>query len=130
MDVSKDTISVAILQPDRDVAVTDKITSDAESVRRLIKRLGRPSGIWACYEAGPTGYDLYRLLSSMKVRCDVVAPSLVPKGRGIGSRLTGGILGAWPACTGPGSSPRLRCPTRPKKRCGICAAPGGTWSRI
>ena len=41
MDVSKDTISVAILQPDRDVAVTDKITSDAESVRRLIKRLGR-----------------------------------------------------------------------------------------
>jgi len=82
MDVSKDTISVAILQPDRDVAVTDKITSDAESVRRLIKRLGRPSGIWACYEAGPTGYDLYRLLRQMKVRCDVVAPSLVPKGRG------------------------------------------------
>jgi transposase len=82
VDVSKDSISVAVLQPDRDVAVTDKISSDAESVRRLIKRLGRPAGIWACYEAGPTGYDLYRLLTSMKVRCDVVAPSLVPKGRG------------------------------------------------
>ena len=82
MDVSKDSISVAILQPDRDVAVTDKISSDAESVRRLIKRVGRPSGIWACYEAGPTGYDLYRLLGSMHVRCDVVAPSLTPKGRG------------------------------------------------
>ena len=82
MDVSKDSISVAILAPDRDVAVTDKISSDAESVRRLIKRVGRPSGIWACYEAGPTGYDLYRLLTSMKVRCDVVAPSLIPKGRG------------------------------------------------
>src|SRR5205823_13631943 len=61
---------------------TDKMSSDAESVRRLIKRLGRPSGIWACYEAGPTGYDLYRLLTSMKVRCDVVAPSLVPNGWG------------------------------------------------
>ena len=82
MDVSKDSISVAILAPDRDVAVTDKISSDPESVRRLIKRMGRPSGIWACYEAGPTGYDLYRLLTSMKVRCDVVAPSLTPKGRG------------------------------------------------
>jgi hypothetical protein len=57
MDVSKDSISVAILDPERDVAVTDKISSDAESVRRLIKRLGRPAGIWACYEAGPTGYD-------------------------------------------------------------------------
>jgi transposase len=82
MDVSKDTISVAILQPDRDVAVTDKISSDAESVRRLFRRVGRPSGIWACHEAGPTGYDLYRLLGSMNVRCDVVAPSLIPKGRG------------------------------------------------
>lgn len=82
MDVSKNSISVAVLPPDRDVAEIDKISPDAESVRRLIKRIGRPSGIWACYEAGPTGYDLYRQLSSMKVRCDVVAPSLVPKGRG------------------------------------------------
>jgi transposase len=82
MDVSKDTISVAILHPDRDVAVMEKMSSDAECVRRLIKRVGRPSGIWACYEAGPTGYDLYRLLGAMKVRCDVVAPSLTPKGRG------------------------------------------------
>ena len=82
MDVSRDSISVAVLHPDRDVAEMDKISSDEESVRRLIKRLGRPSGLWACYEAGPTGYDLYRLLCSMGVRCDVVAPSLVPKGRG------------------------------------------------
>jgi transposase len=82
MDVSKDSISVAILHPDRDVAAVEKISSDSESVRRLVKKVGRPSGIWACYEAGPTGYDLYRLLTSMKVRCDVVAPSLVPKGRG------------------------------------------------
>jgi transposase len=82
MDVSRDSISVAVLNPDSDVAEVDKISSDVESVRRLIKRMGRPSGLWACYEAGPTGYDLYRLLVSMGVRCDVVAPSLVPKGRG------------------------------------------------
>ncbi|HSS08301.1 MAG TPA: IS110 family transposase [Acidimicrobiales bacterium] len=82
MDVSRDSISVAVLHPDRDVAEVDKISSDEVSVRRLIKRLGRPSGLWACYEAGPTGYDLYRLLHSIGVRCDVVAPSLIPKGRG------------------------------------------------
>ena len=34
----------------------------------------------SCYEAGPGGYDLYRLLTSMGVACDVVAPSLIPKG--------------------------------------------------
>ena len=82
MDVSRDSISVAVLHPDRDLAVVDKIPSDNESVRRLVKRVGRPGGLWACYEAGPTGYDLYRLLTKMGVRCDVVAPSLVPKGRG------------------------------------------------
>ena len=82
MDVSKDAIAVAVLPPDRDVAEVDKIFHDEESVRRLIKRLGRPSRLWACYEAGPTGYELHRLLTSMGVRCDVVAPSLVPKGSG------------------------------------------------
>ncbi len=82
MDVSKDAIAVAVLPPDRDVAEVDKIFHDEESVRRLIKRLGRPSGLWACYEAGPTGYELHRLLTSMGVRCDVVAPSLIPKGSG------------------------------------------------
>ena len=82
MDVSKNSIAVAVLPPDRDVAEVDKIFHDAESVRRLIKQLGKPKEIWACYEAGPTGYDLQRLLSSMGVRCDVVAPSLIPKGSG------------------------------------------------
>ena len=82
MDVSKDSIAVAVLSPDRDTAEVDRIFHDAESVRRLVKRLGKPKEIWACYEAGPTGYDLQRLLASVGVRCDVVAPSLIPKGSG------------------------------------------------
>ena len=82
MDVSKNSIAVAVLPPDRDIAEVDKIFHDADSVRRLVKRIGRAKGIWACYEAGPTGYDLHRQLTSMGVRCDVVAPSLIPKGSG------------------------------------------------
>ena len=74
MDVSKDTIAVTVLLPDRDTAEADKIFRDTDSVRRLVKRLGKPKEIWACYEAGPTGHDLQRLLTSMGVRCDVVAP--------------------------------------------------------
>jgi transposase len=35
-----------------------------------------------CYEAGPTGYGLYRLLKSLGHECLVVAPSLVPKKAG------------------------------------------------
>ena len=41
-------------------------------------RTGRCCGAW--YEAGPGGYELYRLLASMGVACQVVAPSLIPKG--------------------------------------------------
>jgi len=82
MDVSKDAIAVAVLSPDRDTAEVDRIFHDTDSIRRLVKRLGKPKEIWACYEAGPTGYDLQRLLASMGVRCDVVAPSLIPKGSG------------------------------------------------
>ena len=65
MDVSKDSIAVAVLSPDRDHAEVDKIFHDTDSVQGLVKRLGKPKEIWACYEAGPTGYDLQRLLTSM-----------------------------------------------------------------
>ena len=82
MDVSKDSISVAILPPYRDHAEVDKIFHDEQSVRRLISRFRNPARLWACYEAGPTGYELYRQLVSLGVRCEVVAPSLVPKGKG------------------------------------------------
>jgi hypothetical protein len=36
LDVHKNTISAAILEPDADTAVVDKISSDEQSVRRLV----------------------------------------------------------------------------------------------
>jgi transposase len=36
----------------------------------------------ACYEAGPTGLELARLLHSMGVGSQVIAPSLIPKAPG------------------------------------------------
>ena len=82
LDVHKDTISVAILAPDHEGPVVDRIAHDEASIRRLVGRLGAPRGLRACYEAGPTGYDLARLLASMHVRCQVIAPSLIPKAPG------------------------------------------------
>lgn len=43
-----------------------------------MEKLGPPEGLAGCYEAGPGGYQLYRLLTGMGVACDVIAPSLVP----------------------------------------------------
>ena len=60
--------------------MTERIANEEAAVRRFFGRLGDPSVLRSCYEAGPGGYDLYRLLTSMGVACDVVAPSLIPKG--------------------------------------------------
>jgi transposase len=55
-----------------------RIESTERAIRRFIARLGGPEGLALCYEAGPGGFDLLRLLSGMGVACDVIAPSLVP----------------------------------------------------
>ena len=78
MDVHKNTISTGVLEPGSTSPVVDKISSDDESVRRLIARFDGPGRVWACYEAGPTGYELDRMLASAGMRCEVIAPSLIP----------------------------------------------------
>jgi transposase len=82
LDVHRDTISVGILTPDQQVPDVDRIAHDEPSVPRLVGRLGDPRRLRACDEAGPTGFELARLLASMGVRCEVVAPSLIPKAPG------------------------------------------------
>jgi hypothetical protein len=79
MDVSRDTIAAAVLRPGEDVPAVELISNDGEMVRRLIGKFADWSVLAACYEAGPGGYELHRLLTSMGVACDVVAPALIPK---------------------------------------------------
>ena len=81
MDVHKDSISVGILRPDDSMDV-ERIFHDEESVRRFISRMGEARQLTACYEPGPTGYELQRLLLRLRVPCQVVAPSLIPKAPG------------------------------------------------
>jgi hypothetical protein len=57
----------------------DRIADDEPSVRRLVVQFPNRGGLRACYQAGPTGYELARLLTSLGVRCQVIAPALIPK---------------------------------------------------
>src|SRR4051794_20520465 len=82
LDVHKDSISVAVLPWGQDTAEVDKIFHDKPSVRRLIARFDDPERLRVCYEAGPTGYELQRLLARLRVRCEVVAPALIPRAPG------------------------------------------------
>ena len=72
------TIVAAVMPPVGGEPGVERIETTGKAVRRLVDRLGGPEGLAVCYEAGPGGFALYRLLSSMGVACDVVAPSLIP----------------------------------------------------
>src|SRR5213594_4037807 len=78
LDVHAETISVAVADPSGEVRSIGIIPNRPEAIRKLVKRLGPPDTLRACYEAGPTGYVLYWQLTELGVRCDVVAPTLVP----------------------------------------------------
>jgi transposase len=83
LDTDKKHIDVALAEAllGGEVRSWGKIANEAISVGRLVKRLqagGR--SLEMCYEAGPCGYGLYRLLNSKPgVQCRVVAPSLTPR---------------------------------------------------
>jgi transposase len=78
LDVHAETIAVAIAEPDGEVRSLGTIANRAESIRKLIKKLGQVEQLKACYEAGPTGYVLYWQLAELGVACEVIAPTLVP----------------------------------------------------
>jgi transposase len=54
------------------------IPNRLESIRKLAGKPGPVKELKACYEAGPTGYVLYRHLTQLRVACEVIAPTLVP----------------------------------------------------
>lgn len=58
-----------------------RLENTERAVRRFVEKLGGPEGLAICYEAGPGGYELYRLLSRLGVACDVIAPSLISDSR-------------------------------------------------
>lgn len=79
LDVHKDSISLALLRPGQDLPDHERVPNTPEEVRKLVGRWADPSAVSACYEAGPCGYELQRLLASLGVDCSVIAPALIPR---------------------------------------------------
>ncbi|MEK1948268.1 MAG: IS110 family transposase [Ensifer adhaerens] len=82
LDVSKLKISVAVAEGGRtgQVRFYGDIGSSPGVVATMIRKLAKPGlKLHFCYEAGPTGYELYRQITEAKHECTVVAPSLIPK---------------------------------------------------
>jgi transposase len=81
-DTSKTKHAVAIADGGRggEVRFLGDISSSPAAVERLIrKEAGRYGKLHFCYEAGPTGYGLYRQIQALGHACLVIAPALIPK---------------------------------------------------
>ena len=83
LDVHKDTIAVAVAESGRSPArLVGGIAHEVGKLRKLLTRYGEPAQVHVVYEAGPTGYGLQRELTGLGYRCEVIAPSLIPKRAG------------------------------------------------
>ncbi len=82
LDVHKDSIAVAHAEggcADPPVFV-GAIGSRQADLDQLLRRLqGKAASLQVAYEAGPSGFQLYRYLTERGVACQVIAPSLIPR---------------------------------------------------
>jgi transposase len=85
IDTSKLKNAVAVAEAGRggEVRYLGEIDTTEAATRKLVAKLAaKYSKLTFCYEAGPTGYGLHRLITSLGHDCIVVAPSLIPKKAG------------------------------------------------
>jgi len=81
-DTSKLHNAVAIAEAGRagEVRYLGEFENTPVATAKLIRRLAAKHGaLSCCYEAGPTGYGLYRQIKRLGQDCIVVAPSLIPR---------------------------------------------------
>ena len=75
LDVHARSIRLAAVRAD-ELLEERTLSYDEEAVERVLRRW---PAVRCCYEAGPTGFGLYRHLVERGIDCQVVAPGLVPQ---------------------------------------------------
>jgi len=81
-DTSKLRNAVAIADGGRagEVRFLGEIENSGPATAKLVRKLAaKYERLMFCYEAGPTGYGLYRQIEALGHACLVVAPALIPK---------------------------------------------------
>ena len=84
-DVAKKKHAVAIAEGGRtgEVRFMGDVENSPLPIEKTIRRLAaRYDQLHVCFEAGPTGYGLYRQVQALGHDCMVVAPALIPKRAG------------------------------------------------
>ena len=84
IDAHKKMHQVLMQLPGEEPPVSWTVRNTEREILRMVKRIRKraPGEVEACYEAGPCGFALQRQLESKGIRCQVIAPSLIPKAPG------------------------------------------------
>ena len=85
LDVHKEKTVIAILESHRDAQPRHygEINTSQHALERAMRRIAKAQGralsdLHVCYEASGCGFWIARRLLQMGVRCEVIAPSLIP----------------------------------------------------
>ena len=73
LDVHARSVAAAAIDGVTGELFRSRLTPSHEHIRSWVQDLRGPVAV--TYEAGPTGFDLYRVLSAAGIRCEVAAPS-------------------------------------------------------
>jgi transposase len=81
VDAHKKDLFIAMLVGDGRTPVAWTVPNETPAVKRLVRKVEReaPGPVRKCYEAGPCGYALQRQVTTARVSCQVIAPSLIPR---------------------------------------------------
>ena len=84
LDVHGKTIAASVADNRiSEVRFIGQIANTPEAITKLVGQLSNDSAkLSFCYEAGPCGYGIHQQLTLLKHRCQVIAPSLIPKKAG------------------------------------------------
>lgn len=86
LDVHSDTTMIAVAEGERsgEVRLYGQISSDLGALEKVLRKLGGEGVVLhVVYEAGPTGFVVYRRLQQLGIECVVVAPSKTPQSAGV-----------------------------------------------
>jgi transposase len=81
MDTHKKQHKVAVHYPGDEQIVQFSVKNNARDIKKMVKKIKKHalSEIEFCYEAGVCGFTLKRWIEKQDCRCEVIAPSLIPR---------------------------------------------------
>ncbi|MGH3504417.1 MAG: IS110 family transposase [Nocardioidaceae bacterium] len=80
LDVHARSVAAAAIDGVTGELIQDRLTPSIEHIRSWLQ--GLPGPVAVAYEAGPTGFGVYRALTGAGIRCEVVAPSRLQRPAG------------------------------------------------